>query len=567
MASSAPRLMCSLASRRQRTTKLAGFTSTVGEVDTARLGRLWIAEQFIAEGRATNAEETATSYLNELIGRNMVLHLIHDGTPSYCKLHPMMYDFIVCKAMEENFATLVDDKSRAVSINHNTVYRLSVQSSKQGPDLEQNGARNLSRVRSIIVFAQASAPPRLADLRFIRVLDLEGCNGPLCLDGLDKLLLLRYLGLRGTGISELPASIWELRCLETLDVRSTKVKELPRSIRRLRETLTTLLFSNEGTLNSPTGTATRIAEDIQDCHKLENLATIDLREHRASFLKILGALVNLRMITIIWSFQQCTDESYCEALVSCIEKWRNLRSLTIHCGLSCSMDFLGSLSHLPELLEKLMVTGGGFLSVPKLIENLDFLRVLQINVCRLAIDDLNILRDLPQLQLLILGLDFVPREAIEIEAAGFSELLRFSVNCPVPWLIFRTGAMPKLTHLQLEFCSGSASQNSFPYGIGNLQRLTEVSLLYNQKWCANISSVRRTLDAVKRQVVKHRNPINLIVNDTKDDVQEEVVEETKMTTIIQSGDVQQDGEVIARARIETWGEIEIEPEGDNINDA
>nr|CAB3490272.1 unnamed protein product [Digitaria exilis] len=286
----------------------------------------------------------------------------------------------------------------------------------------------------------------MSDLSFVRVLDLEGYGGPIRLDGLNKLLLLRYLGLRGTGISELPASVWELRCLETLDVRSTNVKELPRSIGRLRETLTTLLFSSEGMLNSRTGTKTSIAEDVQHCRELVNLATIDLREHHASFVKSLGALDSLRMITIIWSLQHCTDESYREALLSCIQKWTNLRSLTIHCGLSCSMEFLGSLSHPPELLEKFMVTDGG-----------------------------------------------------------------------------------------------SASQDSVPYGIGNLQRLTEVA--------------------------KHRNPINLTINNTKVDVQEEVVEETKMTTIIQSGDVQQDGEVIARTRIETWGEIEIEPEGDNINDA
>jgi hypothetical protein len=307
----------------------------------------------------------------------------------------------------------------------------------------------------------------------------------------------------------------------------------------------------------------------QHCGRLENLATVDLREHSPSFVKGLGGLDRLRVITIIWSSQQCAEEDYCKALLSSIEKWRNLKSLTIHCGLGCSMEFLSSLSHPPELLEKFKVTAGGFLSFPKWIQRLNSLYFVQISVCILLTDGLNILRALPKLQLLILGLDFVPREAIVIETEGFSELRGFSVNCPAPWLTFGTGALPNLTHLQLEFCSGSAMQESVPRGIGNLQRLSEVALLYNQEWCGNSSSVIRTVDAVKRQVAKHHNPINLIINKTKVDVVQEVDEETESATEIESGSVQvqQVGEQIVRVSVETWGEIEIEVEGGNINHA
>jgi hypothetical protein len=70
-----------------------------------------------------------------------------------------------------------------------------------------------------------------------------------------------------------------------------------------------------------------------------------------------------------------------------------------------------------------------------------------------------------------------------------------------------------------------------------------------------------TVDAVKRQVVKHRNLIDLIINDTNVDVQE-VDAEMKSTTEIQSGNV---GEETARTTVETQGEIEIEAECDNIS--
>ena len=111
-------------------------------------------------------------------------------------------------------------------------------------------------------------------------------------------------------------------------------------------------------------------------------------------------------------------------------------------------------------------------------------------------------------------------------------------------------------------------QESVPDGIGNLQSLTEVALLYNQNWCANSSSVIRTVDAVKRQVAKHRNQINLVINETKVDVVQEVDEETESPAEIQSSNVQiqKVGEKVVRTTIETCGENE-EVEGDNFNHA
>ncbi|KAG2563251.1 hypothetical protein PVAP13_8KG368300 [Panicum virgatum] len=543
------------------------------EVDIDRLVRRWVAEELILNEHGASGEETARIYLGQLISVNMVRPLLlnKDGVRC-CRLHPVIHDFLVYKSMGEKFITIVDAEHQDVPSNNmcSTIRRLFLRSSSmQDQDLARNGNMNLSQARSIIVTGQASTAPHLTDLRVVRVLDLEGYEGMVCLDGLEKLLLLRYLSLRGTNVSELPETLGELRCLETLDVRSTKVKELPQSIVGLQN-LETLLVSG-GRMNSSIEPATRIPEDMRICHLPEKLAAVDLRElpASASIVNALGGLDRLRVLEISWSSQQCIEGAYCEALLSSMEKWSQLKSLTIHCGLGCSMEFLSSLSHPPELLEKFKVTAGGFLSVPKWIQGLNSLYFVQINVCRLVTDDdLNILGGLPKLQLLVLGLDFVPTKVIVIETEGFNELWGFSVNCPAPWLTFRTAAMPKLTHLQLEFCSGSAMQESVPYGIGNLQSLTEVALLYNQEWCANSSSIVRTVDAVKRQVAKHRNPINLVINNTKVDVVQEVDEETESLAETQSSNVQfqQVGEEVVRTRVETWGEIE-EVEGDNINHA
>ncbi|CAO2162384.1 unnamed protein product [Urochloa humidicola] len=206
------------------------------EVDTERLVRRWIAEGFIAQGRSISAEEIALGYLNELIGRNLVqpLDSNHESVARRCRVHPVIYDFIVCKSMEENFATLMN--AQHVPNNDSTVRRLSLKnSSKQDKPAERNESTDLSHARSITVFGHASATPQLTNLKVVRVLDLEGCDGAVCLDGLCKLVLLRYLSLKGTEASELPPTIGDLRCLETLDVRSTKMKELPPSIVRLEK--------------------------------------------------------------------------------------------------------------------------------------------------------------------------------------------------------------------------------------------------------------------------------------------------------------------------------------------
>ncbi|WVZ50564.1 hypothetical protein U9M48_001806 [Paspalum notatum var. saurae] len=206
-------------------------------VDVERLVRLWIAEGFIIKEDRRAIEETAVSYLNMLISRNMVLplHVNHHGIPKYCMVHPVMHDFIVQKAMEEKFIAILNDQHQDVANNYGSIRRLSMQrSSKQDQNVAQDGSMDLSHVRSIIVIGQANTVPRFADLSLVRILDLEGCDGMAAfLHGLNKLPLLRYLSLRGTGVRELPKAIEESRFLQTLDVRYTNVKMLPLSIVRL----------------------------------------------------------------------------------------------------------------------------------------------------------------------------------------------------------------------------------------------------------------------------------------------------------------------------------------------
>ncbi|CAN6372880.1 unnamed protein product [Urochloa humidicola] len=185
------------------------------------------------------------------------------------------------------------------------------------------------------------------------------------------------------------------------------------------------------------------------------------------------------------------------------------------------MEFLGAPHYELWTLEKFKVTAGRFAHVPQWIDmHMQFLCFVQITICKPVMEDLKRLGELLQLQCLILGLDYIPKEAIVIDNAGFRELQRFSVDCQMPWLTFKTGAMQKLRYLQLKLCTCPASnQTSVPSGMGSLQSLSEVDLGYNARY-SNSPNIKATVQAVRKEVAEHPNQIDLFINGHQDyDVQ------------------------------------------------
>lgn len=307
------------------------------EIDIEGLVRRWIAEGIIGEARRESTEETARCYLSELISRNMVqpLHLKHDGTTRSCTVHPVIHDFIVVKSMEENFVTLVDVQKKDFSTNHGTVRRLSLQNnSKQDQAVVQNDA--MKHARSVTVFGHASGAPRLTDLRVLRVLDLEGCEGPVCLDGLCVLVLLRYLSLRGTDVSELPAQLGDLRCLETLDVRFTKVKELPPSIVKLEKLMHLLVGS------------AKLPHGMGKMNALLTLSCADITTNSVNVMQELIEHSNLRELELFCDVTQMSVDKKRVTFPS--GGFRSLKQLCIRCSLPSVTFETGALPKV-EVLE------------------------------------------------------------------------------------------------------------------------------------------------------------------------------------------------------------------------
>ncbi|VAI92689.1 unnamed protein product [Triticum turgidum subsp. durum] len=310
------------------------------EIEIERLARRWVAEGFINEQRGTSMEETARNYISELIGRNLIQpsQLNHDGTHRSYVLHPVIHDFIICKSMEDNFVALVHAQQQDVPPVNGTVRRLSLlNSGKHDQAAAQIDGAKVSRARSITVFSHTGRTPRLNELSVLRVLDLEGCQGPLCLDGLYKLLLLRYLNLKGTDVSNLPAQIGELRCLETLDVRSTKVKELPPSILRLEK----LMHLLAGNAKLPSGITKMKSLLTLSCSNIGKSADADI-------IQELSNMASLRELELFCNVPRASQDKKQVAFPS--DGFQSLKKLSIRCSLP-SVTFVTDALSKVEVLE------------------------------------------------------------------------------------------------------------------------------------------------------------------------------------------------------------------------
>ena len=103
------------------------------KIERDSLIQQWIAEGFIGLERGLSVEDVAEGYFNELINRSMVQPMVIncDGSAHACKVHDVMLELIVSKAIEENFVTLVGGHPVPSSFIQDTVRRLSIQCDSQ----------------------------------------------------------------------------------------------------------------------------------------------------------------------------------------------------------------------------------------------------------------------------------------------------------------------------------------------------------------------------------------------------------------------------------------------------
>ncbi|TVU13828.1 hypothetical protein EJB05_37259, partial [Eragrostis curvula] len=213
------------------------------KIDKGELIWKWIAEGFVKKEVGTDLYDVGEQYFIELVNKSMI-----QPTEDGCCVHDMILDLIRILATEENFVTILDreheDEEHFLSSSlpsSTIVRRLALH--KQFHD-KNNGsalALSMSQVRSFNAIGcpdMTMMPSLLTKFHIVRVLSLEYC-GQLAGDQLKhvgKLLQLRYLGLRGTFVAEIPSEIMgDLVHLQTLDVRDTNLDALPATVSQLRK--------------------------------------------------------------------------------------------------------------------------------------------------------------------------------------------------------------------------------------------------------------------------------------------------------------------------------------------
>ncbi len=454
------------------------------KIERDSLIQQWIAEGFIGEERGQSVEDVAESYFNELINRSMVqpMDINCDGKAHACRVHDMMLELIISKAIEENFVTLLGGHPVAAKPQGIT-RRLSIQCDKE--ITKTKGGMNLLHARSLSLYVQACQLPPLSDFRVLRVLNLEGCLG-LCdnhLKDISILFHLKYLSLCRTWISKLPPEIGDLHSLETLDIRDTNIEELPGTIIRIVQ----LKYILSG---GHTWGKIKLPDGIGSMASLRVISGFNICCSSTNAVQELGTLKGLRELTINWTDFSSGDMKRQEAMMNTLGKLgtSNLQSFAICSRNFGSLEFLDSWSPPPNHLQRFRLSAYFFLPrVPRWMASLCNLIHLNINIEKLSNEDIQILQDLPSLLHLDLWLKSPQKEdKIVIHGVGFPYLQELIFSCEGTSLIFEPAALPKLERLQMAVHVKEAKSYGYQFGIEHLRSLKKI---YIQLLCAGASAL------------------------------------------------------------------------------
>jgi disease resistance protein RPM1 len=149
----------------------------------------------------------------------------------------------------------------------------------------------MSKLRSptISTYASINTMPPLSSFYLLCVLDLEDCNlsNHPSLEFVGKLFHLRYLSLADTGYAgEVRRDLEKLHFLQTLDFSGTGIKEVPLSIFGLRQ-LMSLLGGDSTRLPTTSG-----------LRNLSSLEGLPMNVDSAYIAEELGYLTQLRVLFV-----------------------------------------------------------------------------------------------------------------------------------------------------------------------------------------------------------------------------------------------------------------------------
>jgi disease resistance protein RPM1 len=285
-----------------------------------RLLRLWIAEGFIEQKGACSLEDTAESYLRELIRRSM-LHVAERnsfGRIKCIQMHDLVRELAIFQCKREGFSTTYDGNNDIMLVGSDS-RRVAVLQCGKGI----LSTIDPSRLRTFITFDTSR--------------ELSLWYSSIC----SKPKYLAVLDLSGLPIETIPNSIGELFNLRLLCLDDTKVKELPKSFTKLRN-LQTLSLERAELVKFPQG--------FSNLKKLRHLMVSRLRDVTYRSLKSWEALEPFKGLWGLTELQTLFAITASEVLVAKLGNLSQLRSLEI-CDVRSNLcaHLCGSLSKMCQL--------------------------------------------------------------------------------------------------------------------------------------------------------------------------------------------------------------------------
>ncbi|WVZ50063.1 hypothetical protein U9M48_001357 [Paspalum notatum var. saurae] len=463
-------------------------------IRSTSLARRWVAEGLITASTAATGDETqsptdeAERYLDVLFIRGFVSpsQISAAGNIKSFTVHYEVQEFIARMARDVSFVetTQPSDLARHLSIHS----RIGLPRSSDG----------VSKGGIAAYLPSLAVSPQWI---LLSVLDLEGCKGlnkKKHLKSICKILLLKFLSLRNTDVTELPKQIKDLHCLETLDIRQTKVQRLSKKA----IVFPLLKHFLAGNKVSGSTSAARISKEespsaveiplgIQRMKDMEILSHVQVSNSDDSALYAIAQLLKLRKLGVALHSEDVKLDDLLhqiENLSAC------LRSLSIRIQYPAAQENQRArktdASHqFPNFIERLNICSitGALISSIK-----DHHQLVKITLSETSLgeEDIRILGKLSKLRgLRLLHNSYTAGSKLNFKTEEFQHLRLLVVDCSnITNISFDNGAASNLEMMLWSFITLEALS-----GLGNLRKLMKLEL--------NGDCGGNQLDSVKEQTI------------------------------------------------------------------
>ncbi|XP_060184318.1 disease resistance protein RPP13-like [Lycium barbarum] len=401
-------------------------------IDADNITRLWTAEGFIPNGEE-RMEDVVEGFLNGLIRRSLVqVAGTYWEKVTRCRIHDLLRDLAVKKALEVNFFDIYDPRKHSISplclrhVVHGQAQRyLSL-------DLS-----NL-KLRSVMFFEKLDVINFRSGFQHIHVLYLEDSSA--VPDAIGSLYHLKLLRLGDT--PDLPSSIGNLKNLQTLDVQNyANPCQLPPETANLVNLRHLFVEYSEPLVHINKLTSLQVLRGVS-CDQWRDVNPVDL--------------VNVRELTM-----GMIKESYS---LNNISSFKSLSTLRLWCPTQSfpALEFLSCC----QKLQKLWLRG----RIEKLPPFPNSITMMILELSKLMEDPMPILGMLPNLRDLQLRRGAYSGKEITCSDNSFSQLeflhLEFLDNLK-RWNL-ATSAMPLIKGLGIHECP---KLNEIPERMKDVERL------------------------------------------------------------------------------------------------